>query len=113
MTPRAPRRRRAATAGPADHPEPAPVLRRDPGLTEVGLDAGDAVRFRRRTATRWSPGTVVRREHDGSLGVRDAKGALRALPLDLVEVRTTGPRGGVVWEPLPDHAARTEQLDLF
>ena len=30
-----------------------------------------------------------------------------------VEVRTTGPRGGVVWEPLPERAARTEQMGLF
>ena len=56
---------------------------------------------------------MARREADGSLGVRDGKGSLRALPLDLVEVRTRGPRGGVLWEPLPERAARTEQLDLF
>jgi hypothetical protein len=107
MTPRAPRRRPSA-------PDPAaPALRRDTGLASLGLDQGDRVRFRRRGGTHWKDAKVVRREADGSLGVRDAKGSLRALPLQLVEVRTTGPRGGVVWEPLPERAARTEQLGLF
>ena len=55
----------------------------------------------------------MRRETDGSLGLRDTKGALRALPLDRVEARTNGPRGGVVWEPVPERAARTEQLGFF
>lgn len=109
MTPRAPRRRRSAAS---DEPLPG-ALGRDVGLAELGLDAGDRVRFRRRDGERWKDGTVARREADGSLGVRDAKGALRALPLALVEVRRTGPRGGVVWEPVPDRAATTEQLDLF
>ena len=89
--------------------EPYPAA----GLAELGLTEGDAIRFRRRDAERWKAGTVARREADGSLGVRDGKGALRALPLDLVEVRTTGPRGGVVWEPLPERAARTEQMRLL
>jgi hypothetical protein len=83
------------------------------GLAELGLREGAAVRFRRRESERWKDGTVVRREADGSLGVRDVKGALRALPLDLVEVRDRGPRGGVVWEPLAERAARTEQMRLL
>ncbi len=82
-------------------------------LATLGLAVGDAVRFRRREGERWKGATVARREADGSLGVRDTKGALRALPLDAVEVRTTGPRGGVVWEPLPERAARTEQMKLL
>jgi hypothetical protein len=55
----------------------------------------------------------VRREDDGSLGVRDSKGALRAIPIELVEVRDKGPRGGVVWEPLAERAARSEQMKLL
>ena len=106
MTPRAPRTGRS-TAG-ADRPDPA-----DPGLAALGLQPGATVRFRRRDNERWKEGNVARREADGSLGVRDGKGSLRALPLDLVEVRTRGPCGGVLWEPLPERAARTEQLDLF
>lgn len=82
-------------------------------LAELGLAEGDRVRFRRRESERWKDGTAVRREADGSLGIRDRKGSLRALPLDLVEVRATGPRGGVVWEPLPERAARTEQMKLL
>jgi len=106
VTPRAPRPKRSTTD--AGRPDAA-----DPGLTALGLRPGATVRFRRRDNERWKEGNVARREGDGSLGVRDGKGSLRALPLDLVEVRTIGPRGGVIWEPLPDRAARTEQLDLF
>jgi len=89
--------------------EPFPAA----GLAELGLREGSRVRFRRREGERWKEGTVVRRESDGSLGVRDGKGALRALGLDLVEVRDTGPRGGVVWEPLAERAARSEQMKLL
>ena len=38
---------------------------------------------------------------------------MRSLPLGAVEVRDRGPRGGVVWVPLEDWAARTEQLRLL
>ena len=108
MTPRAPRRRSSVRREPV-----ADGFERDPALAALGVAVGDRVRFRRRASERWKEGVVVRREADGSLGVRDPKGALRALPLRLVEVRDTGPRGGIVWEPLPDRAARTEQLGLF
>jgi hypothetical protein len=83
------------------------------GLTELGLREGAAVRFRRKDTERWKDGTAVRREDDGSLGVRDSKGALRAIPIELVEVRDKGPRGGVVWEPLAERAARSEQMKLL
>ncbi len=100
--------RRAGSRTPPE-PEPFPAA----GLAELGLAEGSEVRFRRREGEHWKPATVVRREADGSLGVRDAKGALRALPLELVEVRARGPRGGVVWEPLTQRAARTEQMKLL
>ena len=89
--------------------EPFPAA----GLAELGVAEGDPVRFRRRDGERWKDGTVARRENDGSLGVHDLKGALLSLPLDLVEVKSRGPRGGVMWEPLPERAARTEQLKLL
>ena len=62
---------------------------------------------------RWKEAVVVRRERDGSVGLRDPRGAARAIAIELIEVRTRGPRGGVVWEPLPERAARTEQMKLL
>ena len=82
-------------------------------LDSLGLTPGLAVRFRRRSTGRWRVATVERIERDGSLGLRDAKGAARAIPLELVEVRTTGPRGATAWEPATERAARTEQLRLL
>jgi hypothetical protein len=82
-------------------------------LEAVGLRTGDRVRFQRRTGGRWQEATVERREKDGSIGVRDAKGASRALPLERLEVRTSGPRGAKAWEPVSERAARTEQMGLW
>jgi hypothetical protein len=83
------------------------------GLAELGLEPGARVRFRRRADERWKDAVVVRRERDGSIGLRDERGAARAIAASLIEVRTRGPRGGVVWEPLPERAARTEQMRLL
>jgi hypothetical protein len=82
-------------------------------LEAVGLRTGDRVRFQRRAGGRWHEGTVERREKDGSIGVRDAKGASRALPMERLEVRTSGPRGAKTWEPVSARAARTEQMGLW
>jgi hypothetical protein len=79
----------------------------------LGLRRGDRVRFRRSDDEHWKEAEVMRRERDGSLGLRDDKGASRAISIDLVQVRTTGPRGGVVWEPVTERAARDEQLKLL
>lgn len=84
-----------------------------PTLLDVGLHAGDVVRFRPRPSARWSEATVERRERDGSIGVRDGKGAARALPIERLEVRTVGPRGARTWEALADRVERPDQLDLF
>ena len=84
----------------------------DHGLLELGLRSGDRVRFRRPTGG-WSEARVEGRERDGSVRLRDGKGAARAIPVDRLEVRTTGPRGGHRWEPLSDLAAQTEQLRLL
>jgi hypothetical protein len=96
--------------GPTD---PRPSARTPPGLVALGLTEGDRVRWRAKPAGRWFEGRVVGRERDGSVGVRDGKGASRAITVDRLEVRGRGPRGGVVWEPLTERAARTEQLGLF
>lgn len=82
-------------------------------LAALGLAAGMRVRFRRDPTRRWQPAVVERREADGSLGLRDGRGASRAIPLELVEVETTGPRGARAWEPVVERAARTEQLRLL
>lgn len=82
-------------------------------LEEIGLAAGHRVRFRRKPDGHWHEGTATVIEKDGSLGIRDAKGAARAIPLPLVEVRVTGARGATTWEPLLTRAARVEQLRLL
>jgi hypothetical protein len=82
-------------------------------LESLGLAPGLAVRFRRGDSGRWLRATVERVERDGSLGLRDAKGAARAIPLELVEVATVGPRGAKAWESVLERAARTEQLKLL
>ncbi len=104
---RADRRDRPRTRKAAPSPFP------ETGLAELGLRPGDTVRFRRGEDERWKQGTVERREKDGSLGLRDAKGAARAIPVDLVEVAVVGRRGGKAWEPLADRLDRDEQLRLL
>lgn len=83
------------------------------GLTILGLRAGETVRWRSGDAGHWRTGRVTRRERDGSVGVTDARGAQRSLPVDRLEVSCAGPRGGNGWEPLVDRASRTEQLKLL
>lgn len=102
MTPRPPKRRRA--------PAPSPFT--ETGLAELGVAPGDQVRFRRHDGERWKSATVARREKDGSVGLHDARGGARSIAIACIEVRGLGPRGGVVWEPLAERAARTEQLAL-
>jgi hypothetical protein len=82
-------------------------------LASLGLEPGMRVRFRRDPAKRWQTAVVERREADGSLGLRDGRGAARAIPMELVEVECRGPRGARTWEPVPERAARTEQLRLL
>lgn len=82
-------------------------------LAQLGLKAGELVRFRRVESDRWRVGTVRSLERDGSLGLTDTKGAARAIPLEQVEVRVKGPRGAAHWEPLLQRAARSEQLPLL
>ncbi len=92
--------------------EPVPAALAESGLLEVGLRPGDRVRFRRADGGVWQEGTVERRERDGSIGVRDGRGAARAIPLERLQVRGTGKRGGTVWEPVTERAARDEQLGM-
>lgn len=82
-------------------------------LARVGLAPGEAVRFRRRVSERWTPAVVERLERDGSVGLRDPKGAAVAITVDRIEVRVEGPRGAKLWEPLARRLARNEQLRLL
>ena len=83
------------------------------GLTILGLEPGETVRWRSAGGARWQTGRVARRERDGSIGVTDSRGALRSLPVERLEVQCSGPRGGAAWEPLCVRAARCEQLRLL
>jgi hypothetical protein len=83
------------------------------GLAILGIAPGDPVRWRSAAGSRWQNGRVARRERDGSVGVTDARGSLRSLPVDLIEVRCVGARGAMRWEPLAERAARSEQLRLL
>lgn len=93
--------------GPPPGPTPAELL------APLGLTPGEAVRFRRRDGQHWHDGKVSGLEKDGSLAVTDEKGAARALPFDLVEVKRTGPRGASVWRPLTEVVVEDEQLRLL
>ena len=79
------------------------------GIERFGLEAGEAVRFRRPDRVRWQDGVATGVERDGSLAVTDRDGAHRAIPVELVLVRAA--RGK--WEPLLERASRTVQLQLF
>lgn len=93
--------------------DPVPAALSDSALVEVGLRRGDRVRYRRREGGAWHEARVERRERDGSIGVRDERGAARALPIERLQVRTTTKRGATVWEPVVDRAGRDEQLGLL
>ncbi|HEV2810156.1 MAG TPA: tudor domain-containing protein [Acidimicrobiales bacterium] len=82
-------------------------------LAKLGLSAGDRVRFRRRDGGRWREGVVSGIHKDGSVALHDEDGRARAITSERLELRTTGPRGATTWEPLPEHAARPEQLRLL
>lgn len=86
---------------------------RSEALTQVGLVCGEEVRFRRRDGARWTIATVERVERDGSIGLRDPKGAAVAIPIARIEVRSSGRRGGQTWEPLSERLARNDQLRLL
>lgn len=98
---------------PADLPEPAPDPWGEAGLVELGLVRGDVVRFRPEAGGRWREASVERRERDGSVGLRDDRGAARSIPVGRLEVRRRGPRGGRVWEAVEEVAGRTEQRRLL
>ena len=84
----------------------------DDGLAELGLEIGQLVRYRGANDKRGSEGVVLRRERDGSVGLRDERGRARAIPVDAIEVRIVGPRGGEQWIALTESGGGL-QLGLF
>lgn len=82
-------------------------------LARYGVETGEKVRFKEASGGRWHTGVALRVEQDGSLGIRDRKGAWRAIPIERIEVQTVGRRGARKWEPLVARATRTEQLRLL
>jgi len=93
--------------------KPTPAALTESALLEIGLRPGDRVRFRRAEGGAWKEARVERRERDGSVGVRDDRGASRAIAVDRLQVRSTGPRGGAIWEAVADRAERDEQLGIW
>ena len=75
-------------------------------------EIGQIVRYRGPNDKRFHEGVVLRREKDGSVGLRDERGRARAIAVDAIEVRVLGPRGGEQWIPLTD-AGGGLQLGLF
>lgn len=84
----------------------------DDGLSVLGLEIGQLVRYQGKSDKRWRDGVVLRREKDGSVGLRDDRGRARAIPVEAIEVRVVGPRGGEQWIPLTE-AGGGLQLGLF
>lgn len=84
----------------------------DDGLAELGLEIGQIIRFQGATDRRFHEAVVLRRERDGSVGLRDERGRARAIGVDRIEVRVEGPRGGHRWVPITE-AGGGLQLGLF
>lgn len=86
---------------------------RRPELATLGLVVGDRVRWRDRPNARPREGKVTGRERDGSVAVRDSRGASRALRVERLELAVRGPRGGQGWKSLADRAAGEQQMPLW
>jgi hypothetical protein len=84
----------------------------DDGLAAMGLEFGQIVRYAGTSDKRYREGVVLRREKDGSVGLRDDRGRARAIPVERIEVRVIGPRGGEQWLPLTDTGGGF-QLGMF
>ena len=99
-------------APPAKAAAPDPYRAGD-ALTALGLRPGEGVRFRGPSGGRWRDAKVIGVERDGSLALRDAKGAARSIPVERVEVQVEGTRGARHWVALADRLAEDTQLRLL
>ncbi len=83
-------------------------------LEQVGLRAGEVVRFRRGATGRWVQGRIAGLNPDGSITLHDVpQGAARSLRPDRLEVRRPGSRGRLTWQNVGIVAITWEQLSLF
>ena len=82
-------------------------------LEQIGLVAGEAVRFRRGDTARWTQGCVARVNADGSITLHDIDGSARSLRPDRLEVRRPGSRGRLTWQNVEHVAITWEQLSLW
>lgn len=82
-------------------------------LEQIGLKAGESVRFRRGDTGRWIQGHVARVNTDGSITLHDVDGAARSLRPDRLEVRRPGSRGRLTWQNVENVAITWEQLSLW
>lgn len=82
-------------------------------LEQVGLVAGEAVRFRRGDKSRWVQGRVARVNPDGSITLHDPDGSARSLRPDRLEVCRPGKRGRLTWQNIEQVAVTWEQLSLW
>jgi hypothetical protein len=92
---------------------PKPSAEQIEVLRQIGLRAGEEVRFRRADRGRWQEGRISWVERDGSITVHDSHGAARSLRPERLEVKRPGRRGRLVWQPVTDVAVTWEQLTLF
>jgi hypothetical protein len=83
------------------------------GLDRLGLQAGDDVRWRRKSGGHWQQGVVIGLEADGSVAVRDEQGRWRSIVAEQLEARGRGRRGGARWESVGERAEQPTQLGLF
>ena len=82
-------------------------------LEQIGLTAGEAVRFRRGDTGRWIQGRIARVNPDGSITLHDVDGSARSLRPDRLEVRRPGSRGRLTWQNVEHVAITWEQLTLW
>lgn len=84
-----------------------------PALEHLGLSPGEPIRWRRQAGAHWNHGTVIRRETDGSVAVRDRDGAWRSIPVERLEARGVTRRGTRRWQPVAERADGIPQLKLW
>lgn len=68
-------------------------------LTDYGLVVGDRVRFQRKPGGNWTEANVRGINKDGSVDLGTPTG-IRAIMPNRLEVKRSGPKGGIQWHPV-------------